>query len=397
MSTEIDPEPAHVLIVDDTEANRILLERRLQRQGHHTATAEDGLQALGLLQGQAFDLILLDIMMPGMNGFELLERLQADIQLKHVPVILISALDDIDSMARGIAMGADDYLPKPFNRHILNARVNASLARKRLHDREQLYARSLEREMDIAREIQSSFLPQKLPSPAGWQLAAWFEPARRVGGDFYDAFEVADQRLVAVIGDVCDKGVGAALFMAVFRSLLRALAERMFAQGASSDLAVCELVQALSSYIQKHHDEANMFATLFVGVLDGRDGRLTYVNAGHEPAMVAAAAGGLRARLEPTGPAVGLLPGLHFGAGTDTLAAGESLVLFTDGITDARDVGGASFSAARLGQLVGRQGVSAQEMVDSICDALHRHAQDTSRFDDSTLLVVRRCVSSASD
>src|SRR6185312_15974076 len=124
-------EPARILVVDDNEANRDLLVRRLQRQGHQMATAENGRIALDMLAQASFDLVLLDIMMPEMNGYEVLEHLKADDALRHLPVILISALDDAESVTKGIALGADDHLPKPFDRQILNARVTASLAKKR--------------------------------------------------------------------------------------------------------------------------------------------------------------------------------------------------------------------------------------------------------------------------
>ena len=158
---------ARILVVDDNEMNRDMLARRLLRQGHAVETAIHGREALSMLQASAFDLVLLDIMMPEMNGYELLEHLRGDPLFRHLPVILISALDDADSVVKGIEMGADDHLPKPFNPHILRARVGASLARKRLHDREQMHARMLEREIDIAREIQAGFLPGRLPQPEG--------------------------------------------------------------------------------------------------------------------------------------------------------------------------------------------------------------------------------------
>src|SRR5690606_16086600 len=210
----------HILVVDDNEMNRDMLSRRLQRQGHTVELAEDGRQALGMIEAGDYDLVLLDIMMPVMNGFELLERLRGDDRFRHLPIVMISALDDADSITKAIGMGADDHLPKPFNPQILRARVGASLARKRLHDREQMHARALER------EIEAGFLPAELPRADGWELAACFEPARQVGGDFYDAFALEDGRIALVVADVCDKGVGAALFMALFRSLLRAGAER---------------------------------------------------------------------------------------------------------------------------------------------------------------------------
>jgi serine phosphatase RsbU (regulator of sigma subunit) len=385
-----DSDSACILIVDDNEANRDLLARRLQRQGHRTAMAENGRVALEMLQREPFDLLLLDIMMPEMTGFELLEHTKADPVLKHIPVILISALDDIESITRGIAMGADDHLPKPFNTYILNARVSASLARKRLHDREQMHARSLEREMDIARDIQSGFLPDHLPAIDGMQLAAWFQPARRVGGDFYDAFELpGGARIAVVVADVCDKGVGAALFMALVRSLVRALAERMLTADGDTAVESRQLIEAVNDYITRTHERANMFATLFFAVLDVHTGALVYVNGGHEPPIITGALG-VRTELAPSGPAVGMMPALSFDARSETLAPGETLIMSTDGVTDAHDGDGVMFSHPRLLELVAPAARSANAMVERIRDAVQAHVRDAAQFDDITLLVLHR-------
>ena len=217
---------ARILVVDDNEMNRDMLARRLLRQGHAVETAIHGREALSMLQASAFDLVLLDIMMPEMNGYELLEHLRGDPLFRHLPVILISALDDADSVVKGIEMGADDHLPKPFNPHILRARVGASLAKKRLHDREQMHARMLEREIDIAREIQAGFLPAQLPQPDGWELAACFEPARQVGGDFYDAFALDDGRIVSFTVSIGLAGI--ANYEEGFEELLKRADEALY-------------------------------------------------------------------------------------------------------------------------------------------------------------------------
>jgi len=383
---------ARILVVDDNEMNRDMLARRLQREGHAVATAIHGRDALAMLEAAAYDLLLLDIMMPEMNGFELLRHLRGheDPAFAHLPVILISALDDADSVVKGIEMGADDHLPKPFNPHILRARVDASLARKRLRDREQLHARALQRELDIARDIQAGFLPDALPRAAGWELAACFEPARQVGGDFYDAFALDDGRIVLAVADVCDKGVGAALFMALFRSLLRAGAERSLAGTGALSAQLPALLASTNDYIARTHDGANMFATMFVGVLDPLDGSLGYVNAGHESPAIAGAVGGtVRARLAPTGPAVGLLPGLAFGFARETLARGEALLAFTDGVTDARAADGALFGEERLLPLIGGAD-GAAGLVARVRHAIHAHAGEEAPFDDVTMLAVSR-------
>jgi serine phosphatase RsbU (regulator of sigma subunit) len=351
--------------------------------------AENGQQALDSICAQRFDLVLLDIMMPVMNGYDLLQRLKADPVHCHIPVIMITAIDDAESIARCIEMGAEDHLPKPFNPAILRARVDSALAKKRLRDQEQVYAKSLERELAIGRDIQRSFLPETLPSVAGCELAARFQPARQVAGDFYDAFELPDGRLCMVVADVCDKGVGAALFMALFRSLLRVLA----LQNASEPQPGAVLVRTLSSindYIAHTHSRANMFATVFFAVLTPSTGELHFVNAGHDPPLVLDPGTPTPRRLAPTGPAVGLQAGLEFRSEATTLAPGAMLLAFTDGVTDASAGDGQMFGEPRLLALLdGDRQATAAATLDRIEAALAGFVGDGPRFDDITLLAVR--------
>lgn len=151
-----------VLVVDDNEVNRDLLARRLQRQGHAVTVAEDGLQALELMRSAPFDLVLLDIMMPQLNGYQVLESLKADEKLRHIPVIMISAVDDIDSIVRCIELGAEDYLSKPFNPVLLKARISACLEKKRLRDQEQAYSQELAEEKEKSERLLLNILPQAI-------------------------------------------------------------------------------------------------------------------------------------------------------------------------------------------------------------------------------------------
>jgi phosphoserine phosphatase RsbU/P len=382
--------PQHrLLVVDDNEMNRDMLSRRLQRQGFRVDLAENGQQALESISAQPFDLILLDIMMPVMNGYDLLERLKADPVLRHIPVIMITAVDDAESIARCIEMGAEDHLPKPFNPAILRARVDSALAKKRLRDREQVYAKSLERELAIGRDIQRSFLPETLPGVPGWELAARFQPARQVAGDFYDAFELPDGRLGLVVADVCDKGVGAALFMALFRSLLRVLAEQNCTDADPQKVLVGTL-GSINDYIAHTHSRANMFATLFFAVLSPETGALHYVNAGHDPPIVLEPGADTIRRLAPSGPAVGLSAGLRFRADSTVLAPGAMLLAFTDGVTDARDSDAQMFGESRLLALLDSRSATAAETLDRVESALAGFVADGPHFDDITLLAVRR-------
>src|SRR5262249_22798559 len=160
-------------------------------------------------------------------------------------------------------------------------------------------------ELEIGRQIQRDFLPDSLPQPPGWEIAAAFHPARQVGGDFYDAFSLEDGRVALAVADVCDKGVGAALFMALFRSLVRAHAE-LPGSGTPAGPASRSIVALTNDYIARTHGRSNMFATMLFAILDPRTGDLAWVNGGHEPPIVRRRGGAVE-RLMPTGPAVGAL------------------------------------------------------------------------------------------
>jgi len=172
-----------ILIVDDEPFNVDYIEQELEETEYETLTAMDGQEALDKVHLEKPDLVLLDIMMPVMDGFEVLSRLKAGPETREIPVIVISASNDLKSVVRGIQLGAEDYLPKPFEPTLLMARISSCLERKRLHDLEKLYLKSLERELEIGREIQMGFLPPELPHVEGWEIAAYFKAAREVAGD----------------------------------------------------------------------------------------------------------------------------------------------------------------------------------------------------------------------
>jgi len=377
--------PARILVVDDNEMNRDMLARRLLRQGYVVDVAENGRRALERGRAASYDLMLLDVMMPELDGRQVLEEWMRDTELRKTPVVMISASDETETVARCIELGADDYLPKPFNPVVLRARVGASLEKKRLRDRERLYAEGLERELAIGRNIQATFLQERLPEPPGWEIAALFEPARQCAGDFYDAFLLPDGRIALAIADVCDKGVGAALFMALFRSLLRSTAES--AADAGSEEVVRRAVLRTNDYIARTHGRSNMFATLFFGVAEPETGEVRYVNGGHEAPLVLSASGGVVGELSPTGPAVGMLADSPYAVAAATIAPGETLFAYTDGVTDAK---GASGFFGRERMLARLAPGPAAGLLDAVGRAVREHVGDAERYDDLTMLAVRR-------
>ncbi|MFW6063419.1 MAG: PP2C family protein-serine/threonine phosphatase [Chloroflexota bacterium] len=392
-------ETGHVLVVDDHELNRDMLSRRLARQGHEVAMAENGREALDMARAGDYDLVLLDIMMPEMDGYQVLERLKSEESLRHIPVIMISAADQIESVVRCIEMGAEDFLPKPFNPVLLKARVSASLEKKRLRDRERQYARSLERDLEIGRDIQAGFFPERLPQVAGWDVAAFFKAAKQVSGDFYDVFPLAGGSEVAIIiADVCGKGVGAALFMALFRTLLRAVADQDFALGGgggngqqalSQATNLRNAVQLTNDYIAETHGSAHMFATVFFGVLQPDSGALSYINGGHEQPLLLRR-GGRCERLEPTGPALGMFPDMSFALDRVHLQPGDMLLAFTDGVTEARDDAGQFYGEQRLLQQARAPAISANQVLQRVAQDLQAYAGGAAQSDDITMVAVRR-------
>ena len=260
--------------------------------------------------------------------------------------------------------------------------------------------RTLERELEIGRKIQAGFLPSTLPVEDGWEIGAFFRAAREVAGDFYDAFRVENTgRIALVIGDVCDKGVGAALFMTLFRSLLRAAAtseefaaDARISAGAQEDFAAALLrnsVQFANDYIAKTHGDTSMFATVFFALLDPKTGHLFYVNGGHEEPMVVSG-GIVKAALQNTGPALGLFPGVPFDVCETRLEPGQTLFAYTDGATDAANPNGETFTLERLTRHVVSSGLSADGLVASIAVAVDHHAAGAPQFDDVTLLALTR-------
>ena len=384
-----------ILIVDDEPFNVDYLEQELEEADHETITAANGREALDKVQGAAPDLILLDIMMPVMDGFEVLSRLKADPSTRDIPVIVISADNDLRSVVKGIQLGAEDYLPKPFEPTLLHARISSSLEKKRLRDLQQLYLKTLERELEIGREIQMGFLPAALPQVAGWEIAAYFKAAREVAGDFYDAFLLPDGNLACVIGDVCGKGVGAALFMTLFRSLIRATATSDVSRSGEDMQALApaerlrHVISFTNHYLVETHGDANMFATVFIGIFHLQQGALTFINCGNEPPLLLKT-GGVVSALQPTGPVVGMLPYANFSTREIALEKNDLLLAFTDGIPDARNVENDFFGGERLLELLKCGETTPAALLKTIEDRLRQFVGTADPFDDITLLAVKR-------
>lgn len=378
---------ARILIVDDVEDNRYTLGMLLDLEGYSQVVhACDGAEALARLDAEAFDLVLLDVMMPKLDGYQVLERLKADGRLHRLPVVMISALQELDSVVRCIELGAEDYLPKPFNPVLLKARIGACLEKKRLRDQAAAQLERMETELGAARELQASMVPTRFPGPGPdnpFEAAAILRPARELGGDFYDYFRLADGTAVLLMADVSGKGVPAALFMA------RALnAVRMLARPADQPLDPGDVLRRANEELARTND-ALMFVTLFLGAIDPGTGTLRYANAGHNAPYVVGAAG-TRPVEVPKGLPLAVKPGTHYATRTLALAPGDALFTYTDGVTEAMDAGGVPFGEERLEALLAPlRGRSAAELVSGVAAGVAQFVGEAPQSDDIAALAVR--------
>lgn len=338
-----------ILVVDDVPENRELLLRRLQRLGFSQIDqAANGVEALAAIAAKSYDLVLLDIMMPELDGFGVLEALKRDGRITDLPVIVISALNEIEPVVRCIELGADDFMFKPFNPILLRARVLATLEKKSLRDRTREELRRKQVELNEARTLQLSLVPP----PFAGQIAGraisidvLLEPAKEVGGDLVDHFQVGEDLVVLGLGDVSDKGAGSALMMARTHAMLRGLAARPDAGELFSrpEIAV-ELVNAALA-------EGNlgcMFVTFVLASLDVASGRLAYVRAGHIPPYLRRTTGELVRLDRLGGPPLGLNEGFRYEADEVRLGPGDRVLILTDGFTEAQDGAQALFGDQRV-------------------------------------------------
>ena len=273
----------------------------------------------------------------------------------------------------------------------------------------------LERDVQVGHSIQADFLPKNedLPHRKGWEIATCLHPARQVAGDFYDVFEMTSDRIGFLVADVCDKGVGAALFMALMRSLLRAFAQQHYTSDltglleesrelnrsgdddlqtlpSAGSLALAKAVQMTNDYVAINHGLLGMFATMFFGVLNPTNGTVLYINGGHNPPVIVDVNGKIKQQITQTGPAVGMFPNAHFEIHKTRLMPGDCLVVYTDGVPDARAPGGAFFTEQRLLELAQTPTTSARDLLETIESAIFKHISTADQFDDVTLMIVRR-------
>jgi phosphoserine phosphatase RsbU/P len=327
-----------LLVVDDDPANRELLARRLQKEGYTITQAANGLEAIRLLRSRPFDLVLLDLIMPALDGYQVLAKLKTDAELWHVPVIMISALDQENGIARCIEMGAEDYIAKPFNPVFLRARIGASLEKKRLRDQEQkTYKALLESQREIAANIAEaaryveSLLPPKLTEPFVTNYI--FKPCAQLGGDIFGYNWIDQDHFAMYLLDVSGHGVGAALLSVSVMNVLRART-----LGNVDFRSPAHVLAALNETFQMEH-QGNLYFTIWYAVFRKSTRTLVYASGGHPPALLLRA--GEMMRLRTNSPAIGCLPEYPMTQQETTVRNEDELLVISDGVYELQRPGGA--------------------------------------------------------
>ena len=389
---------ARLLIVDDTPENiRILMS--LLRSLCDVVAATNGTKALELARNQPQpDLILLDVMMPGLSGYDVCAELKRDPLTRNIPVIFVTGLSEVGEEEKGLRLGAVDYISKPFHPDLVKARVLNHLELKRHRDdleaeverRTQalLEAQSMrqrsEAEMGVARRLQLSMLAPPVFTDRrglGCQLATALRPARAVGGDLYDYFLLDPSTLLFILGDVSDKGMAAALFMVRVTTLLRTLGPATQTPG--------QLLQAMNQSLCADNSEC-MFVTLICGLLHLETGQITLASGGHEHPIITEGPAQAQPWEFSGGPALGLCPEAEFENHSLYLKSGQTLLLYTDGIPDACNPTGQSFGEEKLLQIVTNfWNQPAHRIVEELLDSMEKFVDGAEPFDDVTLMVLK--------
>ncbi len=380
--------PYKILVVDDEpDLEPLILQRMrrdIRRRQYTFVFARNGLEALEKLGAdETIDLVLSDINMPQMDGLTLLSQIPN--VSTDVRSVIISAYGDMKNIRTAMNRGAFDFVTKPIDFEDLRVTIERTLShllewRDALESRNKLTV--LQNELDIASAMQQSMLPNHFPEDETFQVFGRMEPARNVGGDFFDILNRDHDRLGVVVADVSDKGVPAALFMMSSRTLIRAMSIGSATPG--------EVLASVNELLQEDND-STMFVTLFYAVYDPENGMLTYANGGHNPPLLVHPDGSSEELPLTGGIALGLVSEFKYVERTLRLMPGDALILYTDGVTEAMNEELLEFGVPRLIKVFEVDPPSsAEDTTGRVFEAVHDFAGEADQSDDITCLVLYR-------
>lgn len=385
--------PTKILSVDDENDLELLLtqyfRRKIRKGEYEFSFAHNGLEALTmLLKNKDYDIILSDINMPEMDGLTLLTKIN-EMQNPALKCIMVSAYGDMGNIRQAMNNGAFDFATKPINLDDLSVTIEKAIEQISYIKKMQLEHNELEGikgDLAVAREIQQAILPRIFPpfpeNAEVLDIAASMNAAKDVGGDFYDFFRIDDDHIGFVIADVSGKGVPAAIFMAVSRTLIRATGIR----GVSASECM-----TYSNGLLAQESANSMFVTVFYGIYNIKTGEVRYTNAGHNPPYLMKTDGNIIQLPLSKNLVVGVMDDFEFTEETLTLEPGDTLLLYTDGVTEAFNSHEEDFGEKRLEEALSKlTQKSCQEIVDGVKSDVSAFVGETEQSDDITLLALKR-------
>ena len=382
-----------ILSVDDEAPLELLMKqyfRRKIRNGEYEFFfAHNGLEALPILYNNPdIEIILSDINMPEMDGLTLLAKVN-EMRNPALRVIMVSAYGDMKNIREAMNNGAFDFATKPIDMDDLSLTIEKAIAQiDFVHQSQKEHAQleSLKSDLTTARDIQQYILPRVFPPfpevSDKVDIYATMKAAKDIGGDFYDFFRIDDNRIALVIADVCGKGIPAALFMAVSRTIIRSKG----LQGESASACMTEVNRLLAAY-----SVGNMFVTVFYAIYDLRTGVVSYCNAGHNPPHLLRSNGTTSELPVSENTIMGVFDTINYQEETLQLEPGDTLVMFTDGVTEATNAAYEEFGTERLDDILRKEtGASSQQVVEALKAGIMNFVGDAEQSDDITMLVVKR-------
>lgn len=383
--------PHKILVVDDEPDLEVLIRQRFRKQIREDDLrfefAQNGVQALEKIDAHPdISVILSDINMPEMDGLTLLEKV-GERNNPGIKSVIISAYGDMENIRTAMNRGAFDFLTKPIDFADLELTVQKTMRqleiiKHALKDRDELVA--VQRDLSTATRIQQSLLPKTFPPfPNRPEIDVYAEmlTAKEVGGDFYDFYFIDEDRLAFAVGDVSGKGIPAAIYMAVSRTLLKAVANQIMNPG--------EVLRKLNTLLIPESDAAT-FVTVFFGVMNVRTGEVQYSNGGHNPPYLVRSTGEVEQLPMTDGMLLGKIPGVDYETKKVRLAKGDSIFVYTDGVSEAMDADMNQYQEDRLEQYLKTAGaVTIQEFVRGSLADIKKHTREAVQSDDITVLSLR--------
>jgi phosphoserine phosphatase RsbU/P len=369
-----------VLLVDDTPEN-IQIVNAILKDHYRVRIATNGAKALDLVRtGPNPDLILLDVMMPEMDGFEVCMRLKLDPATRDIPVVFLTGMTEVEDETRGFEVGGVDYIHKPFSQAVVRARVHNHLMLRDAREKLAQQLAVIRTELETARQIQLSILPREAPSVAALDIAARYTPMTSVAGDFYDFVRVDDRRLGVLVADVSGHGMPAALISSMLKI---AFAEQTSFATEPARL-LTELNRTLCGKFKGH------FVTAAYAFIDTEKKFLRYAGAGHPPILLRSHATGTARQVIENGLFLGAFPMAEYTAIEMPFEEGDSALLYTDGILETNNPKEEEYGADRLQEFLAKNGdLSAEKLIDVTLEELSRWAAGGEAEDDVTLLAIR--------